>query len=85
MVFKEKMAVLHDIEQPCRETNENKQKLLRGVQGGGFPAKNPPGRRRQKGRCPRCLARPPPVIKKHLKSGCVGVCLGQGIKKFKKN
>jgi hypothetical protein len=31
------------------ETYENKQKLLRGVQGGGFLEKNPPGRRRQKG------------------------------------
>ena len=28
---------------------ENKQKLLRGVQGGGFLEKNSPGRRRQKG------------------------------------
>jgi hypothetical protein len=35
--------------------------------------------------CPCCLARPPPVIKKHLKSGCVGVWLGRGIKKFRKN
>jgi hypothetical protein len=30
------------------------------------------------GRCPRCLARPPPVSERHLKNGCVGVCLGQG-------
>jgi hypothetical protein len=37
------------------------------------------------GRCPRCLARPPPVSKDHLKNGCVGGCLGQGIKKFRKN
>jgi hypothetical protein len=34
--------------------------------------------------CLRCLARPPPVMKTLLKNGCVGVCLGQGIKKFKK-
>jgi hypothetical protein len=31
------------------ETYVNKQKLLRGVQGGGFLEKSPPGRRRQKG------------------------------------
>jgi hypothetical protein len=35
-----------------QETGDHKikQTLLRGVQGGGFLEKNPPGRRRQKGK-----------------------------------
>jgi hypothetical protein len=61
MVFKENMAVFHDTWQSCPETNENNKKLLRGVKGGGFLEKNPPGRRKQMGRGFFGLSRPPPL------------------------
>jgi hypothetical protein len=41
------MEIPHGDCSPDPETDENKQKLLRGVQGGGFLEKSPPDRRRQ--------------------------------------
>jgi len=44
--YKKSTAIDHNAES-YSETNEINQKLLRGVQGGGFLEKSPPGRRRQ--------------------------------------
>ena len=53
--------------------DEINQTLLRGVQGGGFLEKNPPGRRRQKSNF--MAGRKSPGLKKEKKRGQAGKTL----------